>query len=93
MYELSEMNPRLHLTSEELPEINFWEDGKEYDVDVKLKMISVTKVAGSKTRAEFEVMTITEKPPKEIAMMRHAEFKEALADEQRRVAESKGELY
>lgn len=91
-FELNDMQPRLYISSQNLPQVEHWEEGEEYEVDVKLKMVSVTKRDGDKTRAEFVIMSIDEKPPKEVAMMRHAEFKKAMAIVKREEAEQRGEL-
>lgn len=89
---MSSMNQSIHIDSQLLPEIEYWKEGEEYELDVKVKMVSVTKTVGEKTRAEFVIMTVEEKPPQEVAIMRHAEFSKAMAEEKRKIAESKGQL-
>jgi len=91
-YELNDMQPRLWISSQNLPQVDYWVEGEEYEVDVKLKMVSVIKRDGEKTNAEFVIMSVNEKPPTEIAMMRHKEFKKALAEARREEAEERGEL-
>ena len=91
-FELNDMQPILYISSQNLPMLDFWEDGEEYEVDVKIKVKSITRRDGKKTTAELMIMSIDEKPPAEVSAMRHAEFKQAMADEVRKAAEAKGEL-
>lgn len=92
-HESLDMKKEIYVDSQILPEVEFWKEGEEYYLDVKVVLKSITKTDGKKTKAVLVIKEISEKPPKEVAVMRHAEFKKALAEEKRRLAQEAGEIY
>lgn len=57
MMKMEPMKPILHLSSKDLKEIEDWEVGKEYKVELTIKQVSKHE-DGKEMRGEFEVTSI-----------------------------------
>lgn len=44
--------------SSELPELEEWEPGQEYKLEIRAKLKSVTKGEGGESRGSFEILTV-----------------------------------
>ena len=62
----SKMYPSLYVSESEIPEIDSWEVGKEYTLNIKVKMTSKDEYAdGRETSSRLEVIAYEDTTPKE----------------------------
>lgn len=60
--EMPEMKPRIHLSSDEFPEVAKWEVGETYTVLLELKQVRKTEEDGEDTDVCLEINKLKELP-------------------------------
>lgn len=60
--EMPEMKPRIHLSSDEFPEVAKWEVGETYTVLLELKQVMKKEEDGEDTDGCFEIIKLRELP-------------------------------